>query len=96
MARRSGWPTDPEQPTGHRALGAAGAARVVVLGSDAAPAVTVAGPLAAAVREIAPQVVLAPATPNGRDLAAVLVGSLGATRLRPHPRSTNGGWSGAV
>jgi electron transfer flavoprotein alpha subunit len=64
-------------------LGAAGADRVVVLGSEAAPAVTVAGPLVATVRDTAPQAVLAPATPNGRDLAAVLVGALGLPAFGP-------------
>ena len=73
----------PGADDGAPSLGGAGAARVVVLGSDAAPAVTVAGPLAAAVRELAPQVVLAPATPNGRDLAAVLVGSLAIPAFGP-------------
>jgi electron transfer flavoprotein alpha subunit len=56
---------------------------VVVLGSEPAPAVTVAGPLVATVREAAPQAVLAPATPNGRDLAALLVGALGAAAFGP-------------
>ncbi len=73
----------PGAADGAPTLGAAGAARVVVLGSDAGAAVTVAGPLAAAVRELGPQVVLAPATPNGRDLAAVLVGSLGVPAFGP-------------
>ena len=68
---------------GAAGLGAAGAARVVVLGSQAAPAVTVAGPLVEAVRAAAPAAVLAPATPNGRDLAAVLVGSLGLPAFGP-------------
>jgi electron transfer flavoprotein alpha subunit len=73
----------PGAGEGAGALGAAGAGRAVVLGSDAAPAVTVAGPLVASVREAAPQAVLAPATPNGRDLAAILVGSLGAAAFGP-------------
>jgi electron transfer flavoprotein alpha subunit len=68
---------------GAAGLGAAGAARVVVLGSDAAPAVTVAGPLVAAVKDGAPLAVLAPATPNGRDLAAILVGALGLPAFGP-------------
>jgi electron transfer flavoprotein alpha subunit len=45
--------------------------------------VTVAGPLVATVAELAPQAVLAPATPNGRDLAAVLVGALGLAAFGP-------------
>jgi electron transfer flavoprotein alpha subunit len=73
----------PGAADGAATLGAAGAARVVVLGSEGAAAVTVAGPLVAAVRDLAPQVVLAPATPNGRDLAAVLVGSLGVPAFGP-------------
>jgi electron transfer flavoprotein alpha subunit len=73
----------PGAGDGAAGLGAAGAGRVVVLGSDAAPAVTVAGPLVAAVREAAPQAVLAPATPNGRDLAAILVGALGLPAFGP-------------
>jgi electron transfer flavoprotein alpha subunit len=48
----------------------------VVLGVDAAPAITFAAAGAAAVKGGAPLVVLAPATPNGRDLAAALVGLL--------------------
>jgi electron transfer flavoprotein alpha subunit len=73
----------PGAEEGAPTLGAAGAARVVVLGSDGGPAVTVAGPLVAAVQDLGPQVVLAPATPNGRDLAAVLVGSLGVPAFGP-------------
>jgi electron transfer flavoprotein alpha subunit len=68
---------------GAASLGVAGAARVVVLGSDDAPAVTVAGPLVAAVKDGAPLAVLAPATPNGRDLAAILVGALGLPAFGP-------------
>jgi electron transfer flavoprotein alpha subunit len=73
----------PGAAEGAAGLGAAGAGRVVVLGSEAAPAVTVAGPLVATVAELAPQAVLAPATPNGRDLAAVLVGALGLAAFGP-------------
>jgi electron transfer flavoprotein alpha subunit len=73
----------PGAADGAAALGSAGAARVVVLGSDAAPAVTVAGPLVNTVRDDAPQAVLAPATPNGRDLAAILVGALGLPAFGP-------------
>ncbi|HEY7451985.1 MAG TPA: electron transfer flavoprotein subunit alpha/FixB family protein [Candidatus Limnocylindria bacterium] len=73
----------PGAADGAAGLGAAGVARVVVLGSEAAPAVTVAGPLVATVAGLAPQAVLAPATPNGRDLAAVLVGALGLAAFGP-------------
>jgi electron transfer flavoprotein alpha subunit len=66
----------PGAADGAAGLGAAGAARVVVLGSAAAPAVTIAGPLVEVVRAAGPVAVLAPATPDGRDLAGVLVGSL--------------------
>ena len=73
----------PGAAAGAAALGPAGAARVVVLGSDAAPAVSVAGPLVDTVRAAPPVAVLAPATPNGRDLAAVLVGALGLAAFGP-------------
>lgn len=73
----------PGATEGAATLGAAGAARVVVIGSDAAPAVTVAGAASAAVREVAPLALLAPATPNGRDLAAALVGLLGLPAFGP-------------
>jgi electron transfer flavoprotein alpha subunit len=73
----------PAADAGAASLGAAGADRVVVLGTDAAPAVTVAGPLVATIRDDAPAAVLAPATPNGRDLAAVLVGALGLPAFGP-------------
>jgi len=58
------------------ALGAAGTKRALVLGEDPAPAITFAAAAAAAVGKDAPIAVLAPATPNGRDLAAALVGLL--------------------
>ena len=54
-------------------LGAAGAARAVVLDGEG-PAISHAGALAAAVDKTQPLAVLCPATPNGRDLAAALVG----------------------
>ncbi len=73
----------PGAADGAGALGPAGAARVLVLDSSAAPAVTVAGPLTAAVGETAPAAVLVPATPNGRDLAAILVGALGLPAFGP-------------
>jgi electron transfer flavoprotein alpha subunit len=65
------------------ALGAAGASRVVVLGDDAEPAITHAAAAAAAVRELKPLALLAPATPNGRDLAAALMGLLGVPAFGP-------------
>jgi electron transfer flavoprotein alpha subunit len=64
----------PGAKAGAAGLGAAGAARVVVLGDDEAPAITFAGAAAAAVGEQQPLALLAPAAPNGRDLAAALVG----------------------
>jgi electron transfer flavoprotein alpha subunit len=64
-------------------LGAAGAARAVVLSDNANPAITHAAATAAAVRELAPLAVLAPATFNGRDLAAALVGLLGLPAFGP-------------
>lgn len=73
----------PGAKDGAAGLAAAGAARVVVLGSEPAPAVTVAGPLVEFVRSTTPAAVLAPATSNGRDLAAVLVGSLGLPAFGP-------------
>ncbi len=57
-------------------LGRFGASRAIVLGDDDRPAIGFAGPAVAAVQEGQPFAVLAPATPNGRDLAAALVGSL--------------------
>lgn len=68
---------------GAAALGAAGAARVVVLSDAEAPAITAAAALAAAVQELEPLAVLAPAAPNGRDLAAALVGLLGVPAFGP-------------
>jgi electron transfer flavoprotein alpha subunit len=66
----------PGARDGAAGLGAAGAARAVVLGDEQAPAITVAAGAAAAVKELQPVAVLAPASPNGRDLAAALVGLL--------------------
>ncbi len=73
----------PGAADGGAALGSAGAARVVVLGSEAAPAVTVAGPLVESVRAGSFAALLAPATPNGRDLAATLMGALGLPAFGP-------------
>ena len=65
----------PGAADGAAGLGAHGAARAIVLGDEDRPAITYAPALVAAVRgdELA---LLAPATPNGRDLAAAVVGSL--------------------
>jgi len=64
-------------------LGAAGASRAVMLGDDPAPAITNAAAAAATVAELKPIALLAPATPNGRDLAAALVGLLGLPAFGP-------------
>ena len=66
----------PGAAAGAAGLGAHGAARSVVLGDDDRPAVAYAPAAVAAVREADALAVLAPATPNGRDLAAALVGTL--------------------
>src|SRR5688500_5734163 len=60
---------------GAAGLGAHGAARAIVLGDEDRPAITYAPAAVAAARD-AGLALLAPATPNGRDLAAALVGSL--------------------
>ncbi|HJT64477.1 MAG TPA: electron transfer flavoprotein subunit alpha/FixB family protein [Candidatus Limnocylindria bacterium] len=73
----------PGAADGAGALGPAGAARVLVLASSASPAVTVAGQLADTVQREVPAAVLVAATPNGRDLAAVLVGALGLAAFGP-------------
>jgi electron transfer flavoprotein alpha subunit len=65
------------------ALGAAGAARAIMLGDAPAPAIVSGAAAAAAVSDLAPLAVLAPATPNGRDLAAALVGLLGLPAFGP-------------
>jgi electron transfer flavoprotein alpha subunit len=64
----------PGAADGAAGLGAAGATRAVVLGDGSVPAVSHAAALAAAVDAVQPLAVLCPATPNGRDLAAALVG----------------------
>ena len=83
-----GFAYGPGARSGAAGLGAAGAAQVVILGDQAAPAITMAGPLAAAVGELQPRVLLAPATPNGRDLAAALVGLLGLPAFGPARAAT--------
>ena len=65
------------------ALGSHGAARVLILGDDDRPAIAYAGALAAAVGDADALALLAPATPNGRDLAAALVGLLDLPAFGP-------------
>lgn len=64
-------------------LGTAGATRAIALGDQGTPVIAFAAAAAASVRELAPMAVLAPATPNGRDLAAALVGLLGLPAFGP-------------
>jgi electron transfer flavoprotein alpha subunit len=73
----------PGSANGAAGLGASGATRAIGLGDDPAPAITFAGAAAAAVKAGQPLLVLAPATPNGRDLAAALVGLLGLPAFGP-------------
>ncbi len=68
--------------SGAAALGEHGAARAIVLGDEDRPAVTYAPAAVSAARD-AGLALLAPATPNGRDLAAVLVGSLDVPAFGP-------------
>lgn len=68
--------------SGAASLGAYGAARAIVLGDEDRPAVTY-GPAAVAAARDAGLAILAPATPNGRDLAAVLVGLLDLPAFGP-------------
>ena len=63
-------------------LGAHGAARALVLGDDDRPAIAYAPGVIAAARD-GGLALLAPATPNGRDLAAALVGSLDLPAFGP-------------
>lgn len=72
----------PGAADGAAGLGAHGAARCVVLGDERRPAV-VHAPAATAVAREGALALLAPATPNGRDLAAALVGSLGLPAFGP-------------
>ena len=68
--RRRARPTAPPRSARH------GAARAIVLGDEDRPAITYAPAAVAAAARRRRSRVLAPATPNGRDLAAALVGSL--------------------
>ena len=67
---------------GAASLGTWGAARVIVLNDEASPAITVAHAAAEAVRG-GGAAVLVPATPNGRDIGAALVGLLGLPAFGP-------------
>lgn len=72
----------PGAAAGAAGLGAHGASRTVVLGDERRPAISHAAAAASVARGGA-LVLLAPATPNGRDLAAALVGSLGLPAFGP-------------
>ena len=72
----------PGAADGAAALGSHGAARVIVLGDEERPAITYAPAAIAAARD-AGLALLAPATPNGRDLAAALVGLLDVPAFGP-------------
>lgn len=67
---------------GAAGLGAYGAERAIVLGDEDRPAITYAPAAVAAARD-AGLALLAPATPNGRDLAAAVVGSLHVPAFGP-------------
>ncbi len=68
--------------SGAAGLGAHGASRAIVLGDEDRPAITYAPAAVAAARD-GGVALLAPATPNGRDLAAALVGSLDVPAFGP-------------
>jgi electron transfer flavoprotein alpha subunit len=68
---------------GAAALGSQGVARAIVLGDEDRPAITYGPAAVAAIREADALAVLAPATPNGRDLAAALVGTLHVPAFGP-------------
>jgi electron transfer flavoprotein alpha subunit len=72
----------PGAASGAAALGAHGAAKAIVLGDEDRPAITY-GPAAVEAARDAGLALLAPATPNGRDLAAALVGLLGLPAFGP-------------
>src|SRR5688500_12911522 len=72
----------PGAASGAAALGAHGASKAIVLGDEDRPASTY-GPAAVAAARDAGLALLAPATPNGRDLAAALVGLLGVPAFGP-------------
>jgi electron transfer flavoprotein alpha subunit len=68
---------------GAAALGGAGAAKALVLSDAAGPVIGVAPQLVGALQAQPPLVLLAPATPNGRDLAAATVGALNVPAFGP-------------
>ena len=68
--------------SGASALGRHGVSRAIVLGDDDRPAITYAPAAVAAARD-GGLALLAPATPNGRDLAAALVGLLDLPAFGP-------------
>jgi electron transfer flavoprotein alpha subunit len=68
--------------SGAAGLGAYGAARAIVLGDEDSPAITYAAAAAGAARD-GGLALLAPATPNGRDVAAALVGLLDLPAFGP-------------
>jgi len=72
----------PGAPDGAAALGAHGATRAIVLGDDDRPAIAYAAAVVSAARD-GGLALLAPATPNGRDLAAALVGTLDLPAFGP-------------
>jgi electron transfer flavoprotein alpha subunit len=72
----------PGAASGAAALGAHGAARAIVLGDEEKPAIAYAAEAVAAAHD-AGLALLAPATPNGRDLAAALVGALDLPAFGP-------------
>ncbi len=72
----------PGAADGAMALGAHGATRAIVLGDDDRPAIAYAAAVVSAARD-GGLALLAPATPNGRDLAAVLVGTLDLPAFGP-------------
>ena len=67
---------------GAASLGGWGASRMIVLNDDAVPPITAAHAAAHAVRG-GGVAVLVPATPNGRDIGAALVGLLGVPAFGP-------------
>ena len=72
----------PGAVAGAAGLGAYGASRTIVLGDEDRPAITYAPAVVAAARD-AGLALLAPATPNGRDIAAAVVGSLDVPAFGP-------------
>lgn len=73
----------PGAGDGAAGLGAHGVGRAIVLGDDGAPAITHGPAAAATLTAEQPLAVLAPATPNGRDLASAMVGLAGLPAFGP-------------